>query len=236
VKALIVDDERLARSELRRLLKAFPEIEVVGEARNAEEAASMVERSAPDLMFLDVQMPGQDGFQLLERLEAVPLVIFTTAYDQYALRAFEVSALDYLLKPIAPERLAAALAKLPRPPRPRDDAQRPLGPGQRIFVRDGDRCYFVALGEIVLLESEGNYTRLHFGSQRPLLLRSLRYLQERLSPEVFFRANRKQMINLRFVEAIHRWPGGGFAVDLRGGFRVAMSRRQAREFEEATRL
>jgi len=120
MRALIVDDERLARAELTRLLRAHPEIEIAGEARNAEEALELIARLAPDLLFLDIQMPGMSGFELLERLEQVPQVIFTTAYDQYAIQAFEVCALDYLLKPIAPNRLAAALAKL----RPRGERAR----------------------------------------------------------------------------------------------------------------
>jgi two-component system, LytTR family, response regulator len=233
MRALIVDDERLARNELQRLLKNFPEVQVVGEACNADEALEQIERLRPELLFLDVQMPGGDGFQLLERLEMVPLVIFTTAYDQYALKAFEVSALDYLVKPIAPERLAAALAKLTS----RQQAALPaLKATEQIFVRDGERCWFVALQDVELLESEGNYTRLHFSGNRPLLLRSLNALQTRLDPAVFFRANRKQIINLRFIEAIDPWPNGGYLVKLRHGFEVEMSRRQAQLFQDARKL
>ena len=163
--ALIVDDERLARLELHRLLGAYPEVEIVGEARNAEEALELVPKLAPDVIFLDIQMPGMSGFDLLERLEDVPQVIFTTAYDAYALKAFEVNALDYLLKPIAPARLEAALAKVRIAPR--------QGRLERVFVRDGDRCWIVRLPDIFLLESEGNYTRVWFGNERPLIRRSL---------------------------------------------------------------
>jgi two-component system LytT family response regulator len=245
MKALIVDDERLARNELRRLLKGFPEVEIVGEAKSAAEAHVRIEELQPELLFLDIQMPGEDGFQLLEHLDAVPLVIFTTAYDQYALKAFEINALDYLVKPIAPERLAASLQRIvsrrPAPGSP-EAASALLPQGtvasgkQRIFVRDGDRCWFVALEEIALMESEGNYTRLFFGANKPLLLRSLNYLQERLDPVLFFRANRKQIINMKFIEAIDQWPNGGYRVKLRGGFEVVMSRRQAQNFQEATRI
>jgi two-component system, LytTR family, response regulator len=249
VRALIVDDERLARAELRRLLQDFPEVEIVGEARNVDEAAREVTRLQPELLFLDIQMPSGDGFELLERLDSVPLVIFTTAYDQYALRAFEVSALDYLLKPISPERLSAAIHKVlardiePNAPSPEPSPETSPGPNQsstnpsqRVFVRDGDHCWFVALEEIVLLESEGNYTRLFFGSHKPLLLRSLNYLQERLDPRLFFRVNRRQVINLKFIEAIDHWPNGGYKVKLRGGFEVTMSRRQAQCFQRTTEL
>jgi len=236
VKALIVDDERLARNELRRMLRNFPEIEIAGEAGNADEARDHILRLHPDLIFLDIQMPGGDGFQLLERLDEVPLVIFTTAFDKYALKAFEVSALDYLQKPIVPERLAAAIAKVsarlaaPAPANNIADANR------QIFVRDGDRCWFVTVKNIVLMESEGNYTRLHFDGNRPLLLRSLTDLQTRLDPAIFFRANRKQIINLKFVESIAPWPNEGYLVKLKGGFQVEMSRRQGQKFQALTSL
>ncbi len=229
--ALIVDDERLGRAELRRLLAAHAEVEIAGEARDGEEALSLIRDLKPDLLFLDVQMPGRTGFEVLEELEHVPLVIFTTAYDEYALRAFEVNALDYLLKPVAPDRLAAALARAARrKARPAVDA------GQRIFVKDGERCWFVALREIALLESEGNYARLYFAGNRPLVLRSLNYLEERLDPAVFFRASRKHILNLRFIEGIGPWANGGFLVRLKGGMEVEMSRRQAQKFREVMSL
>ena len=229
--ALIVDDERLGRAELRRLLGAHPEVEIVGEARDADQAQALIEQLQPDLLFLDIQMPGRSGFELLAQLDRVPLVIFTTAYDDYALRAFEVNALDYLLKPVSPERLAAALARAAlRKARPVMEGR------QRIFVKDGERCWFVTLSDVALFESEGNYTRLHFGGNRPLVLRSLTYLEERLDQAVFFRASRKHIINLRFVDAIDSWANGGFLVRLKGGMQVEMSRRQAQKFKEVMSL
>jgi len=231
MKALIIDDERLARAELRRLLEKHPEIAVAGEARDAAEAMEQIARLEPELLFLDIQMPGRNGFELLEQLDRAPLVIFTTAYDEYALKAFEVNALDYLLKPVAPERLAAALAKIgglrPKPAMAGD---------QQIFVKDGERCWFVALKDIVLLESEGNYTRLYFGSNRPLVLRSLNYLEERLDATLFFRASRKHILNLKFIDSIDAWPNGGFRVRLKGALEVEMSRRQAQTFKEVMSL
>ena len=226
--ALIVDDERLARLELRRLLAAHPEVEIVGEARNAEEALDLANKLAPDVLFLDIQMPGMSGFDLLERLEDVPQVIFTTAYDAYALKAFEVSALDYLLKPVAPSRLAAAMAKVRMAPR-----QERL---ERVFVRDGERCWIVRLPDIFLLESEGNYTRVWFGSERPLIRRSLNTLEEQLDAAVFFRASRKQMINLKWIEKVDIGVSGGLVVTLRGGQTVEMSRRQSARLREAMSL
>jgi two-component system LytT family response regulator len=226
--AIIVDDERLARLELRRLLAAHPEIEVAGEARNAEEALALIRRVAPDLIFLDIEMPGTSGFDLLEKLDEVPQVIFTTAFDQYAIRAFEVNALDYLLKPIAPDRLAAALARV-RPPAPR-------GKLEQVFVRDGDRCWIVPLPDIFLLESEGNYTRVCFGAERPLIRRSLNALEEQLDAGMFFRAGRRQIINLKWIQKVDIGVSGGLLVVLRGGTTVEMSRRQSVRLREILRL
>jgi two-component system LytT family response regulator len=226
--ALIVEDERLARLELRRLLAPHREVEIVGEARHAEEALEMIPKLAPDLIFLDIQMPGMTGFDLLERLEEVPQVIFTTAYDAYAIQAFEVSALDYLLKPIVASRLAAALAKV-RPAQHR-------GRLEQVFVRDGDRCWIVQLRDVYLLESEGNYTRVCFGVERPLLRRSLNTLEEQLDPAVFFRAGRKQTINLKWIEKVDIGVAGGLVVALRGGRTVEMSRRQSARLREKLSL
>jgi two-component system LytT family response regulator len=227
--ALIVDDERLARVELRRLLKAHPEVEIAGEARNGEEALTLIAELSPDLLFLDIQMPGMTGFELLERIEDdVPQVIFTTAYDEHAIQAFEVNALDYLLKPIAPERLAAALRRVA----PRRAPQRLA----RVFVREGDRCWIVRLPDIFLMESEGNYTRLHFGTERPLIRRSLNALEQQLDPALFFRASRKQILNLTWIEKTDITVSGGLIATLRGGQTVEMSRRQSDRLREVLSL
>jgi two-component system LytT family response regulator len=226
--ALIVDDERLARLELIRLLAPHPEIEIVGEARNGAEAAAMIPKLAPDLLFLDIQMPGMTGFDVLEQLDDVPQVIFTTAYDEYAIKAFEVSALDYLLKPIAPPRLAAALAKV-RPPQERTRLE-------QVFVREGERCWIVRLTDIFLLESEGNYTRVYFAGERPLIRRSLNALEEQLDPVVFFRAGRKEILNLKWIDKVDIAVSGGLVVTLRGGKQVEMSRRQSARLREILSL
>jgi two-component system LytT family response regulator len=239
MRALIVDDERLARNELRRLLAAHPALEIVGEVANPIEARAAIEALAPDLVFLDVQMPGGSGFDLLASLDAVPAVIFTTAFDQYALRAFDVSALDYLLKPIEPARLAHALRKfealvaLPAPvPAPQ---QAPAADG-KVFIKDGERCWFVALEQIMLFESEGNYTRVYFEANRPLLLRSLNQLEARLDPERFLRVSRRQIVNLDFVTGIAPGPGSGMVLTLKGEIKVPMSRRRAAEFRQLNGL
>ena len=228
MKAMISDDEPPARRELRRLLADFPWVEVVGEAGNVEKAAEMVESLLPDLLFLDIQMPGGSGFDLLERLEHVPKVIFTTAHDKHAVRAFEVDALDYLLKPIDPARLAEALARVKsaHAARPQPDAVL-----DQIFVRDGSRCWFVPLREVRLLSSEGNYIRLSWGKTRPLLGRALVALEQRLDPNRFFRANRRQIINLDFIESVELGVNGRLHAQLRDGPEVEISRRQARLFK-----
>ena len=228
MKAIIIDDERLARAELRRLLAAHPEIEIAGEACNGDEALALIAQTSPDLLLLDVQMPGMTGFDLLERLDDVPQVIFTTAYDAYAIKAFEVNALDYLMKPIPPARLAAALAKV----RPRSGPTRL----EHVFVRDGDRCWIVALPDIFLLESEGNYTRVHFSGQRPLIRRSLNALEAQLDPAIFFRANRKEILNLKWIDKVDLGVAGGLSVMLRGGRAVEMSRRQSGRLREILSL
>ena len=230
MKALLVDDERLARLELRRLLAAHSNIEIAGEAANAAEARAAIDSLDPDLLFLDIQMPGETGFDLLASLDRAPQVIFTTAFDQYALKAFEVSALDYLVKPVVPARLAAAIAKLPAP---HEKARKAL---DRVFVRDGDKCWFVRLAEIALLESEGNYTRLFFGKDRPLILRSLAHLEARLDPEIFFRASRKHILNLRWIESVDTAVNGALLARLKGGFEVELSRRQSQKFKETMAL
>ncbi|MEO6005614.1 MAG: LytTR family DNA-binding domain-containing protein [Opitutus sp.] len=246
MKAVVIDDERLARNELRRLMVAFPDVEVVGEAANSRQARELLEELAPDLMFLDVQMPGESGMELLESLEApVPEVIFTTAYDEFAVKAFELNALDYLLKPVDPARLATAMDKLrakraatksPAPtetPKPNRDR---LATADKVFVREGERCWFVEVGSIRLLESEGNYTRVHFDHAQPQLFRSLNAMEERLDPKYFFRANRRQIINLTWIDKIEPWFSGGLLVHLKGGAKVELSRRQTQEFREKMSL
>ncbi len=242
MKALLIDDERLARNELRRLLAIHPDIEIVGEAVDVEDAAQKVAGLKPGLLFLDVQMPGADGFSLLERIEPpLPAVIFTTAYDEFAVKAFEFNALDYLLKPVDPNRLIAALERLRHhenalPGETAAGQLRRLTLEDKVFVREGDRCWFVPVKNIRLLESEGNYTRLHFDDQKPQLFRSLTAMEERLDPRSFFRANRKQVINLTWVEGIEPWFSGGLLVKLKGGLKVELSRRQAQDFRERMSL
>jgi two-component system, LytTR family, response regulator len=229
MKAMIIDDEPPARRELRRLLTGFAWVELVGEAGNADQAAELIETLTPELLFLDIQMPGGSGFDLLTRLEDVPQVIFTTAYDEHAVRAFKVNALDYLLKPIEPARLAEALGRVKSAQAAR--APQPEAVLEQIFVRDGSRCWFVPLREVRLLSSEGNYIRLSWGKSQPLLGRALAALEARLDPNRFFRANRRQIINLDFIETVELGVNGRLHAQLRDGPEVEISRRQARLFK-----
>ncbi|MBT1703578.1 LytR/AlgR family response regulator transcription factor [Chryseosolibacter indicus] len=240
MRALIVDDERLARKELMKLLEEHPIIEVVGEAMNADEAVQLVNDLNPDLLFLDIQMPGKTGFQLLEELDSVPLVVFTTAYDEFALKAFEVNALDYLLKPIQPERLSETVAKLAEKERQKTTAvrgpEKKLGLNDQVFVKDGDRCWFVSLSNVRLFESDGNYIKVYFDTNRPMIHKSLNALDEKLDERAFFRASRKHIVNLSWVEGIEPWFNGGLMVRLRGGDKVEVSRRQAAKFKDMMSL
>jgi two-component system LytT family response regulator len=225
MKALVVDDEPLARRELRRLLAAFPSVQVVGEAGNIDDARARIDEWSPDVVFLDIQMPGGTGFDLLSQLDRVPRIVFTTAYDQYAVKAFDVNALDYLLKPIEPERLATALRKLEAGPVMSEGASL-----EQLFIRDGPRCWFVPLREVSVFSAEGNYVRLSWGKERPLLGRSLLTLEEKLDPRRYFRANRSQIVNLEFIERVELGEGGRLHVQMRDGPEIEVSRRQARLF------
>jgi two-component system, LytTR family, response regulator len=237
IRALIVDDERLARTELRRLLAAHAEIEIVGEAANIADAERAINELQPELIFLDVQMPGGSGFDLLAALDDAPEVIFTTAFDAYALKAFEVNALDYLQKPIEGKRLAAALT---RAQSRIAKNQVTLKPDNKIFIKDGERCWFVALTDISLFESEGNYARVYFqteaGQHRPLILRSLNQLEVRLDQTKFFRANRRQIINLDFIKRVAPADAGGLSLVLQNDLIIDLSRRRAMEFRAMSSL
>jgi two-component system, LytTR family, response regulator len=245
MKAIIIDDERLARTELRKLLQDFPEIEIVDEASNADEGIQKIENHNPDLIFLDIQMPGKTGFDMLSELDHAPQVIFTTAYDEYALKAFEVNALDYLLKPVEPRRLADAVEKLRRlghngsAEKISNHHSEPtsiLGENDQVFVKDGERCWFVKLSDVRLFESVGNYAKVFFANNKPLILKSLNALEERLDDKVFFRANRKHIVNLRMIDKIEPYFNGGLLLELKGGEKIEVSRRQTVKFKEMMSL
>jgi two-component system LytT family response regulator len=237
IKAIIIDDERLARNELKKLLLQYPDIHIIDEASGVDEGIEKIDLTHPDLIFLDIQMPGKTGFDLLAELEKAPRVIFTTAYDEFALKAFEVNALDYLLKPIDPQRLADAIQKLQTEIALEQASllgvnRGPLSESDQVFVKDGERCWFVKLADIRLFESVGNYAKVYFDINKPLILKSLNALEDRLDERVFFRANRKHIINLHWIEKIEPFFNGGLLVELKGGEKIEISRRQSVKFKE----
>jgi two-component system LytT family response regulator len=246
LKTLIVDDERLVRNEIRRMLDGHDLVEVVGEAADATEAEAAVDDLNPDLLLLDVQMPDATGFDLLERLDEVPHVVFVTAYDEYAIRAFEVNALDYLVKPVEEERLAEALETVqeqaalsdeamgpaPQPDTDEDPEPDPLTIDDQVFVKDGRRCWFIRLEKVRLFEAAGNYTRLYFDGEEPLVHRSLSSLEEQLEPNRFFRASRQHILNLEWVEDMNRRPNGKLLAHLPDEKTVEFSHRRSRTFQD----
>lgn len=241
---LLVDDERLARRELRRLLTPHDGVDVVGEAANADEAEAAIREHDPDLLLLDVQMPGDSGFDLLERLDAVPHVVFVTAYDEYAIKAFEVNALDYLVKPVEPERLSDALETVrnragdpgPQAVAAAEEPASTLTAEDQVFVKDGKQCWFVHLADVRLFEAAGNYTRLYFDGEAPLIHRSLSYLEDRLDPERFFRASRQHILNLSWVDDVTQWSKGKLKATLKDGTEVELSRRRSKQFRQQLSL
>jgi two-component system LytT family response regulator len=238
ITAIIIDDERLARNELKKLLEQHTEIQIIDEASGVDEGVEKIELARPDLIFLDIQMPGKTGFDLLGELEKAPKVIFTTAFDEFALKAFEVNALDYLLKPIDPNRLSDAIQKLQTEIALEQasilgsSTRGPLTEADQVFVKDGEKCWFVKLAEIRLFESVGNYAKVYFSTHKPLILKSLNALEDRLDEHVFFRANRKHIINLHWIEKIEPYFNGGLLVELKGGEKIEISRRQSVKFKE----
>ena len=243
IRAIIIDDERLARNELKKLLMDFPEIEVISEAANASEGVEQIENLNPELIFLDIQMPGKTGFDMLGDLDKTPHVIFTTAYDEYALKAFEVNALDYLVKPVEPKRLADAIQKLhlqderePNQMQGMNINRSILSEQDQVFVKDGERCWFVKLSDIRLFESVGNYAKVYFGPNKPLILKSLNALEERLDEKTFFRANRKHIVNLRLIDKVEPYFNGGLLLEMKGGEKIEVSRRQTVKFKEMMSL
>lgn len=240
MKAIIIDDERLARKELRSLLEDYKHIEILDEAVNADEAEQKILKLHPDLIFLDIQMPGKTGFELLESLDKAPKVIFTTAYDEYAIKAFRYNALDYLLKPIQPERLKECIEKVTAENEEGGgkgvDYQEPLTTEDQVFVKDGDKCWFVKLADVRYFESDGNYIKVYFENVKPMIHKSLNSLDERLDNKSFFRASRKHIINLSWVKNIEPWFNGGLMVELKSGEKIEVSRRQASKFKDMMSL
>ena len=242
IKTIVVDDERLARLELINLLKNFPDIEIIAEYGDPEEAIAGISESDVDLVFLDIQMPGKNGFEVLEDLESVPHIIFVTAYDEFAIKAFEVNAMDYVLKPVEEERLKTAVEKAvnviqeEKAATKRDLEKGVLTGSEQVFIKDGEKCWFVHLRDVTLFESIGNYVRVYFDGNKPLILKSLNNLDKRLSDKEFFRANRKHILNLKWISKIEPWFNGGLLVELKGGEKIEISRRQSAKLKDKMSL
>lgn len=233
IRAVIVEDSRLARNELKELIKAYQEIELIGEAENVDLGYDLIQKEAPDLLFLDINMPEKDGFALLEMLDDVPITIFTTAFDEYAIKSFEYNALDYLLKPINQKRFSQAIEKAKAKLEGRGDSGQPqLSEGSQIFIKEGDKCWLVKIGDISHFEIVGNYTRVYFGKEKPMLYKSLNQIEQKLPEPSFFRVNRQQIININFIQEVVPWFNGKLKLTMKNGDEIEVSRRQSYEFKD----
>lgn len=236
IKVIIVDDERLSREELKNTLKGYEDFVLIGEAENTDDAKNLIETEIPDLLFLDIQMPEKSGFDLLESLDHVPAVLFTTAYDQYAVQAFEVNALDYLMKPIREERFAKAIAKVRDSIHQKSSLNNLATKDRKIFIKDGEKRFFIQLDEIYLIESLENYTRLFFQGKNALQRRSLRQWEEMLDENIFFRINRTEIINIEYIHEVKQVTGGRLVVKLKTGELLEVSNRQSVKFKNINKI
>ena len=238
IRAVIVEDSRLARNELKELIKLHDDLDLIGEAENVDNGVELIHSERPDLLFLDINMPEKDGFELLEMLDEVPITVFTTAYDEYAIKSFEYNALDYLLKPVSEKRFGLALEKVRAQMESRNNQSKAkkLTEGSQIFIKDGESCWLVKVGDIALFEIVGNYTRVYFSDEKPLLYKSLNQIEEKLPEESFFRANRQQIVNTNFVEGVVPWFNGKLKLTLTNGEEVEVSRRQSYIFKDRMSL
>ncbi|BDW91807.1 LytTR family DNA-binding domain-containing protein [Muricauda ruestringensis] len=239
IKAVIVEDSRLARNELKELLKLHDDLELVGEAENVDDGVALIESESPDLLFLDINMPEKDGFDLLEMLDEVPITVFTTAYDEYAIKSFEYNALDYLLKPVSSKRFDMALEKVREKMVAKEEIAsnvKVLTETSQIFIKDGEACWLVKIGDITLFEIVGNYTRVHFEDKKPLLYKSLNQVEEKLPQDSFFRANRQQIVNTNYIENVVPWFNGKLKLTMKNGEEVEVSRRQSYIFKDKMSL
>jgi DNA-binding LytR/AlgR family response regulator len=243
MRVLIVDDELPARERLRRLLTEIETVEVVGEADDGQRAVELIEALSPDLVLLDIQMPKLNGFEVIEALEDPPPVIFVTAYDEYAIRAFEVNALDYLLKPFSRERLAQALRRASESLSQGADAAAQFGPlleslatqgcyVNRLAVRDGDRIRVLDVEQVDWIDIADEQVMVHVGDQAYRVRRTLTELERRLDPARFFRAHRSAVVNLSRITEVIPWFKGSHRLRLSSGAELDLSRTQARALRE----
>ena len=235
IKAVIVEDSRLARNEIKELLKSHSDVQLLGEAENVDRGFELIQNSQPDILFLDINMPEKDGFELLEMLDEVPITIFTTAFDEYAIKSFEYNALDYLLKPINQKRFDQAIEKAKKQLEGNVESpshERNLTEKSQIFIKDGEKCWLVKIGEISHFEIVGNYSRVFFGDKSPMLYKSLNQIEEKLPEASFFRANRQQIVNTNYIAEVTPWFNGKLKLTMKNGDEVEVSRRQSYLFKD----
>lgn len=236
IRAVIVEDSRLARNELKELIKNHCDIEIIGEAENVDNGFELITKEQPDLLFLDINMPEKDGFDLLEMLDDVPITIFTTAFDEFAIKSFEYNALDYLMKPINPIRFAKSIEKVKGKIEGKTQQNdKKVSSSNQIFIKDGEKCWLVRIADIYLFEVDGNYTKVYFNEQKAVLNKSLNQIEKKL-PENFFRANRNQIINVSYVKNIDLWFSGNLLAHLHDDSKIEISRRQSSLFKEKMSL
>lgn len=228
MKVVVVEDSRIAREGLIEMLKEFPELEVVGDAEHPVPALELIRDKRPDVIFLDIHMPGETGFDLLEKLDYEPRIIFTTAYSEYAIKSFDYHTIDYLLKPISQERLALAVAKLKTNSHDVSVELKPkLDMNHKILIKDEDKCHLVTLESILYFESCKNHVRIFFHQQSAFIKKSLTQVEERLPTKFFFRANRQFIVNLQSITSIEEDIKDGYLVTMTNGKIIDISRRQA---------
>lgn len=245
MKAIVVEDSRLAREGLVRMLKDYPQLKVVGQADHPSTALTLVNETRPDVIFLDIHMPGGTGFELLEKLNYLPHIIFTTAYSEHAIRSFDFNTVDYLLKPISKERLTVAIHKLLARTESNDAehtdhsdkeknqlVKEPLEAHSKILVKDGDHCFLIQLYTIRYIESQKNYVQLFFENNKAFVKKSLNSIEERLPKSLFFRVNRQFIVNLQEIRRIEESISDGYIIRMSDGKELEISRRNAIELKE----
>jgi two-component system, LytTR family, response regulator len=233
MKAIVVEDSRIAREGLIGMLSEFAEVEIVGKAEHPTPALELIREKRPDVIFLDIHMPGETGFELLEKLDYIPRIIFTTAYSEYAIRSFDYHTIDYLLKPISQERLALAITKLKTiEDEPSIEYKPALEMNNKIFVKDDDKCHLLTLESIRYFESCKNHVRIFFNQESAFVKKSLSQIEERLPKRFFFRANRQYIVNLQAISTIEEDIRDGYVITMNNGTTIDISRRQAADLKE----
>ncbi len=233
IKAVIVEDSRLAQNELLELLKPFSSVHVVARVKTVADAITTINREQPELLLLDINLPDGSGFDVLDQIKKCPAVVFTTAYDEYAIKAFEMNALDYLMKPISEKRFKQALEKVLA----RGTSEEPSETiNHKIFVKDNDRCWLVDINQVRYFVSHGNYTQMHFDQHKPLVYKSLSQIHERLPNKQFFRVNRSHIVNVEFISNMEPYGSSGLLLTMSDGQEIDVSRRYTSHLKKVLSL